>query len=48
MRKILLKGLGMGDIDLSISLLRILTTHNFDMGNPGLQNTKIYLYSFEI
>jgi len=30
MQKIFVKGLGMGNIDLSIRLLRILTTHNFD------------------
>ena len=33
MQKILVKGLGMGNINLSISFLRILTTHNFNMGN---------------
>jgi hypothetical protein len=36
MRKILVKGLGMDNINLSISLLRILTAHNFDMGNIGI------------
>ncbi len=35
MQKILGKELGRDNIDLSIRLLRILTTHEFDMGNPG-------------
>ena len=36
MRKILAKELGIGNTDLSIRLWGILTTHEFDMGNPGL------------
>ena len=35
MQKILVKGFGRGNIDLSIRLLCNLTTHGFDMGNIG-------------
>ena len=35
MQKILAKELGRGNIDLSIRLWGILTTHKFDMGNIG-------------
>ena len=36
MQKILVKGLGMGNTDLSIRLWIILATHEFDMVNIGL------------
>ena len=36
MQKILVKELGIGNTDLSISLWGILTTHKFDMGNIGI------------
>ena len=36
MQKILAKELGRGNIRLSTRLWGILTTHEFDMGNPGV------------
>ena len=38
MQKILAKELGIGNICLSIRFLRILTAHEFDMGNVGYNN----------
>jgi len=41
MQKILAKELGKGNICLSIKFWRILTTHEFDMGNIGLNNKNV-------
>ena len=40
MNKILAKEHLSGNIRLSIRLWRILTAHDFDMGNPGLKQLK--------
>ena len=45
MQKILAKELGRGNIRLSTRLWGILTTHKFDMGNPG-RNTFSECYEF--